>query len=215
MPAVSKFMFDTAFDADVTGAKPAGSTSSGKVLMTKDEFEAAKAKAFAEGQQAGEAKAAAEVTALAAQATKVLAAQSATLVAQAENHHQERMRDAVEVAVSAVQRLLPGLLQREGTGEIEALFRSCITRLHDEPRIVVRINDSLLDHMRDRLENLAAAGGFGGRLVLLADASLALGDARIEWADGGVERSPDAVQAEIAAVIDRYLNKTDDHPGRH
>ena len=81
------------------------------------------------------------------------------------------------------------------------LFRS------DEPRIVVRVNDSLLDTLRERLDGIAAGAGFAGRLVLLADPALSPGDARIEGADGGVERTPGAVQAEISAAVDRYLAK--------
>ena len=124
-----------------------------------------------------------------------------------ESDHQSRQRDAVAVAVSALRRLMPALAGREAANEISTLFRDCVARLHDEPRIVVRVNDSLLDTLRERLDGIAAGAGFAGRLVLLADPALSPGDARIEWADGGVERTPGAVQAEISAAVDRYLAK--------
>ena len=55
--------------------------------------------------------------------------------------------------------------------------------------------------------SVQVGAGFAGRLVLRADPALSPGDARIEWADGGVERTPGAVQAEISAAVDRYLAK--------
>lgn len=207
MATITKFLFDTAFDTDIAAPRPAGAPAqSGRVLMTRDEFEAAKTKAYAEGRQAGEAKAAAETAALLAAATQSLATNAGKLLSECSRNHDERTRDAVAIALSAVRRLMPGLIARDGTGEIESLMRECLERLQEEPRVVVRVHDDLLDALRERLDRIAALGGFAGRLVLLADPSLGPQDARIEWADGGVERSPAATQAEITAAIDRFLN---------
>jgi len=48
-------------------------------------------------------------------------------------------------------------------------------------------------------------GGFEGRLVVLAEPDIALGDCRIEWADGGVKRDSAATQAAIADAVARYI----------
>lgn len=207
MAAVSKFLFDTAFDADIAAPRAAGAPAAGgRFLITREEFDAAKAKAQAEGLQAGYAKAQAEATAQLAGATAALGSAATKLLAESGRRYDANARDAVAIGLAVVRQLLPGLVARDGTGEIEALLRDCLSRLNEEPRVVVRVNDALIDHLRDRLERIGASSGFPGRLVMLADPALAPGDARIEWADGGVERTPAATQAEIVAAIDRFLN---------
>ena len=58
----------------------------------------------------------------------------------------------------------------------------------------MRVNDTLYDAAREKLEEIARQTGFEGRLVMLAEPDIAEGDCRIEWADGGVTRDRDAAQ---------------------
>jgi flagellar assembly protein FliH len=75
---------------------------------------------------------------------------------------------------------------REPLGEIGALVSDCFSHLVSTPHLVVRINDSLYEAARERIERLAKQSGFAGRLVILAEPDIATGDCKIEWADGGV-----------------------------
>ena len=56
-----------------------------------------------------------------------------------------------------------------------------------------------------RLEEIARLRGFEGRLVVLAEPDIALGDCRIEWADGGLARDRAATEAAIAEAVERYV----------
>ena len=47
--------------------------------------------------------------------------------------------------------------------------------------------------------------GFEGRLSVQPDASVARGDCRIEWADGGVNRDTATTLAAIEDVVGRYI----------
>ncbi len=76
--------------------------------------------------------------------------------------------------------------------------------MHAEPRVVVRLHDSLLDPLRERLEPVTAAAGYDGRIVLLADPGLAVGDCRVEWADGGIERDSERLWREVEAALARH-----------
>ena len=46
---------------------------------------------------------------------------------------------------------------------------------------------------------------FEGRLVVLAEPDIALGDCRIEWADGGINRDSAAADAAIGAAVAGYI----------
>jgi flagellar assembly protein FliH len=70
---------------------------------------------------------------------------------------------------------------------------------------VVRINDSLYETARERVERLATQSGFQGRLVILAEPEIETGDCRIEWADGGVVLERAAIEAKISELVGRYM----------
>ena len=97
--------------------------------------------------------------------------------------------EAVEVAVAVARKLAPALIAREPFAEISALASDCFRELVAAPHIVVRVNDALYADARGKARrHRARAHGFEGRLVVLAEPDIAVGDCRIEWADGGINR---------------------------
>jgi flagellar assembly protein FliH len=113
--------------------------------------------------------------------------------------------EAVDVAIAVARKLCAELVAREPLGEIMALVSDCFSHLVSTPYLVVRINDSLYDAARSQIERLAAQAGFEGRLVILAEPTIATGDCRIEWADGGVVLDRAAIEAKISELVGRYM----------
>ncbi len=70
---------------------------------------------------------------------------------------------------------------------------------------MVRINDSLYEAARERIERLTKQSGFTGRLVILAEPEIETGDCKIEWADGGVVLERAAIEAKINELVGRYI----------
>ena len=114
--------------------------------------------------------------------------------------------EAVEVAVAVASKLAPALVACEPLAEISALASSCFRELIASPHIAVRVNDELHSAIREKLQAIAGARGFEGRLVVLAEAEIAPGDCRIEWADGGVNRDSVAAAAAIGEAVARYIS---------
>lgn len=204
MPSISKFLFDTSFDGP--GGKAAPPPKPVKRNYTAAELEAEKGKAFAEGHNSGVAEAANEAAARTAAATQAIANRFGELFTQLDRHHAESTQTAVSAAVAMTRKLLPALSRSAAGAEIEALIRDCLGRLHNEPKIVVRLHDSMVDSFRERLETMASDSGFSGRVVVVAEPRVAPADARIEWADGGVERNTEHVWQEIEAIIERFVS---------
>jgi len=113
--------------------------------------------------------------------------------------------EAVEVAVAVARKLAPALIAREPFAEIAALASECFRELVAAPHIAVRVNDALYAPAREKLEDIARAKSFPGRLVVMAEPDIALGDCRIEWADGGITRDSAAVDAAIGAAVASYV----------
>jgi flagellar assembly protein FliH len=113
--------------------------------------------------------------------------------------------ESIEVAVAVAKKLAPELIAAEPLGEIGALAASCFHQLIAAPHVVVRVAEQIYDSAHARLEQVARLHGFAGRLVVLAEPGMALGDCRIEWADGGVARERAAAEAAIDEAVGRYV----------
>jgi flagellar assembly protein FliH len=120
--------------------------------------------------------------------------------------------EAVEVAVAVARKLAPALIAREPFAEIAALASHCFRELIASPHIVVRVNDALYAAAREKLDDIVRARSFEGRLVVLAEPDITLGDCRIEWADGGINRDSAAADAAIGEAVARYIGA---HDGAH
>lgn len=213
MAAISKFLFDTDFDAggDPLAARPAQRADTRR--YTGAEIEATKSAAHAEGVATGRALADQEIGRKVADVLAVVAARLDGIMVEARADHETQTREALTAAVEIVRRLLPALGKREAMREVEALIADCLARLHDEPRLVVRVADDLLDEVRQRVDQLSGAAGFAGRVILLADNTLKPGDARVEWADGGADRDTSALWRDIEGAIQRFVEDGSGTPG--
>ena len=201
MPSISKFLFDT----DLGKAKGAPAPKPIRRNFTAAEVEAEKAKAFAEGHAKGVADSAQDATARAAAAFQSIQTQLGDVIKQVDAQHAAMDKAAIAAAIAMTRKLLPALARREAMGEIEALVTECLGRMHDAPKIVVRLNDMHVESFRQRIDAIATATGFSGRVAVVADPALAPEDARVEWADGGVERNSAQIWKDIEAAIQRYV----------
>ncbi|MFQ6018252.1 MAG: hypothetical protein ACE5KF_08645 [Kiloniellaceae bacterium] len=176
------------------------------------DLEQARQEGFAAGKQAGACEARQTSEHLAAQSLAAIA-ERLTGLSQAQAEVIERQgREAIEAAITLVRKLFPKLTQERGVAEVEALIETCLGRLRDEPRVVIRVADSLLDGLQQRISRLAAQAGFDGKIVLLSQDGLQAGDVRVEWADGGAERDRERQWREIDDVIERTIGQTRPRP---
>jgi len=203
MPSISKFLFDTEFDK-----KAAPVVKPVRRNFTAAELEAEKAKAFAEGHAAGVAEAQKEVAARTAAAFNAIAQHCARLVQQIDAQRATATKAGIDAAVAIARKLLPAVARREGLAEIEGLVTECLARMHDAPKIIVRLNEMHVEGFRQRIDAVATATGFSGRVAVVADPALGQDDARVEWSDGGVERNTAQIWQEIDAAIQRYIATT-------
>jgi flagellar assembly protein FliH len=200
MAAPAKFLFDMDFGApDKAREKPATAVEIAQKVAS------AEARAYRDGYEAGQREAKAESdrrTALALEEIGITIKGIATRFSGIETRMET---EAVDVAVAVARKLCNELMSGEPLAEITALVSDCFSHLVSTPHLVVRINDSLYEAARDKIERQAAQSGFEGRLVILAEPEIATGDCRIEWADGGVVLERAAIEAKINELVGRYI----------
>jgi flagellar assembly protein FliH len=166
---------------------------------------AAEARAYRDGFDAGQREAKAESDRRAALALEQIGVAIKGIAARFSGIETRMETEAVDVAVAVARKLCGALIANEPLGEITGLVGECFSHLVATPHLVVRINDSLYEPARERIERLAKQSGFEGRLVILAEPEIASGDCRIEWADGGVVLERAAIEAKINELVGRYV----------
>lgn len=191
MAEAKKFLFDNSFDEP---------SSRGDAAV-----EQARLEAYEEGRAAGRAEAEAASERMAADAMQAVATKLGEIEATREELEGVLSAHAVQAAVAMMRKIVPGLVGRSGVEEVEALMRECMEGLLDEPRVVVRVAESVLDPLQERVARVKADAGYTGEVVLLSDQAMSPSDCRVEWANGGAERAGEAIWKDIEANVSRWL----------
>ncbi len=70
---------------------------------------------------------------------------------------------------------------------------------------MIRAAEPVVQQLDAKIDQLVAQSGFGGKVALVPDETMALTDCRINWADGSAERRQTALEQEVDQAVERYL----------
>jgi flagellar assembly protein FliH len=190
------------FDIDFGAPKPANTVS-----LAEHEAKVAEAetRGYRKGFAAGQQEASGESARRLAIAMESVAHSLSILTRGLSGVELRVEAEAVEVAVATGRKLAEALIAREPFAEVEELAKSCFRELVNTPHVVVRVNDALYSDAQTKLAGIARETGFDGRLLVLAEPDIAVGDCRIEWADGGMTRDRAAADAMIGETVHRFV----------
>lgn len=190
------FLFETDF------RRPKASASD---LRAAEDAARAVAEAHARGLREGRAQALAEAQAQTearlADAMTRLSLATAGLINQTDARDAEREAQAIDIAVLLARKVAGEALGIQPLAAIGEAARAALQHLRGVPHLVVRVHDGLVDDTEALMKRLARERGYEGRLVVLGDPDLAPGDARIEWADGGIVRERARIEATVLDVL--------------
>ena len=193
-PRATKYTFDTVFGE--TAPSPLSSASRARSSYSADEVERIRMDTFA----AGKADAEAHASTLNAAAMTNIGASLARL------HEIETVMraESVDLALAVARKLAEAALNAFPLREIEEVVVDCLHKLHNEPRLVVRVPAEMTDALQAEVHGLADRHGFAGRIVVLPEPGLRGADCRVEWAGGGLERDLGANLAAIDEAVARW-----------
>jgi len=203
MQQAKKFLFKSNFDDTPSNN---GSIRSPQ-MFTEEDLATARKQGFEEGTVAGRRETEAEAANLTAITLQEIGKGILDLGAAQSQTSESNARDAVELAKAVTRKVLPEISKHGALIEIEAMVCKCLTDHFDEPRIVIRVHDDILDGLRTCLNTTAANAGFAGKFVLLAEERLRTTDCRVEWADGGAERDEAHLWQEIEEATQRFISQ--------
>ncbi|MCC7015718.1 MAG: hypothetical protein IT564_00745 [Rhodospirillales bacterium] len=218
MAALRKFMFDRVFDvpsphepepAGAEMATPAPEAAPAAPppppAFSEEDLAAARDEAYAQGREAG-----------LKEMSESLERETRDALSATENALRELMwsqsaietrsvEDAVRIALTAIRRLFPALARHDPLAEIESLVAQAMALVQGEAILNIYVNDHSLEPVSTRIRPLAAAAGFQDRIKMHPLASLAPGDVRVEWGNGGIGRDAAAIKKAVEDTIGRAL----------
>jgi flagellar assembly protein FliH len=203
MAARAKFLFDEDFGVP---KRPDGLAEPTVALaQLREEAQRAEEAGFLRGVAEGRRQAEADEAARLASSLQRLALAFAQSAEHLTGTAARSEAEAAKLAVAVARKLAGALVAARPLVEIEALARSVIAELRSAPHAVVRVHDSLVDAVKARLDSIAAECGFSGALVVLGEPDIAIGDARLDWADGGAGRDRNELERSIDEAVERFL----------
>jgi flagellar assembly protein FliH len=207
MSLAEKFLFDISFDAPGGGeVRQRGPVTPAEVAITRADLNAAVAQARAEGHAAGLAEATAQREQRVAETLAAIGQQLVALFAARDDARRDSERTTLELTRTITGKLFPALVRQGGLTEIESMVAQSVREAIAEPRLVLRVADTIFEAAQQRMAPLATELGFPGKLIILVDDQLGQSDCRVEWADGGAERDTARTWREIEAALDRALS---------
>lgn len=174
-------------------------------IFVETDLVAADAKGFARGREEGLEAAQNSIENTLTQNLAIISEQLTAMSARHTEAWDACQRHALALAVSITRKLAPDLANDSAPTVIEQRIADALPRLLNEPRVVIRVPDQILDALQTRIDEIAAAAGFAGQCILLSDNGLTGPDCHIEWADGGVEFDSRRLWQEIDAEVEAYL----------
>jgi flagellar assembly protein FliH len=221
MAKLQKYLFDQDFGAPVTrvvaevmtedeidelAAEPEEEPPP-PPTFTEEELALVRLQATEAGRQSGIQEAEAATERLVAQAVDAIAVHLRGLSADQKAANDERLREAIAVAIAVVRKLQPEMSRDHALDEIAGVIQECLTHIEKDVRVTIRVSPVHMESIRHYANQASDATGFEGKLIYAADPRLAPGDCRVEWGDGGAERDQARLWNEIDTVIARALGE--------
>jgi flagellar assembly protein FliH len=198
-----KFTFDTEFLGAEDRPAPTARARQ-KQTLTTEELDRMQADARSQGENNSQARTSEALE-------RSISALTISVRAALDQSHAEieNLRDeAARVALAMAKRIAPAALAALPDGDVEIALRQAMHQAIGEPRITLRAGPAVTEILEPRLTDIAHEEGYEGRVLIVADPAMKTGDCRIEWRGGGAERSEQAIEDALTALIAHRFSAT-------
>ena len=123
-----------------------------------------------------------------------------------EQNTQTAFSTAIEFALAVCKKAVPALCETNAIEEIRSLFEKNLHFLKDEPKISLRLNPFLADKIKPMLADLIKKEAYSGKITVVRDDAMPVGDCRVEWKNGGLEKNLQDVLNHTEELVNLYTH---------
>jgi flagellar assembly protein FliH len=192
-----RFTFDTVFD-DRGGVSAPPRV---KKNFTLEELEAAKAEAYAAGEQSAVAQAEREAAAALGQVGQAIHSAFSTLAAVAHEHRE----GSAMLALACGRAIADAALDQFPEAPTQAALVALAREVEAQPKLTVRVAAHLVERTQAALETTAHAIGFPGQILARADAHLPAAAFVLDWGDGRAAFDPTDAAARVTQALEAAI----------
>ena len=175
---------------------------------SEEQLALARRQAYERGKKEGIAETLAGIQQKTENALEKILLQIETVFGAQKAFNESTEREAAALTLTVIRKLFPTLNGRHGVDEVVAVASDVLASLLREPQIVVVVQESVADSVRQRLTDFLAMRGFQGEFVVRGESGLGIGDCRVEWMGGNAARDTGTLFAEIEAAVARHTGAT-------
>jgi flagellar assembly protein FliH len=208
-------MFDYSFDDGADEARQAKQEAELRAAQqaeenapptfSEDEMDAARKESHALGRQEGMSDAMASIEQQMSRTLDVVLTRIPTVFEQHQSWVREMEADSLRLAATIMRKLAPELTRDAVLPEVEHVIHEAFQFLTEQPKVMIRVADTLEAPLADKVNLMASRVGYEGQVVLVGDPELAEDDCRISWQAGAVERSLGETWKQIDEIIHRAV----------
>lgn len=123
---------------------------------------------------------------------------------QSQNDSQTAFTTAVDFAMAVCKKVVPTLSAKNAIEEIQGLLEKNFHFLKEEPKITLRLNSFSADKIKPVLADLVKKESYAGKIAVIRDNTLPLGDCLVEWKNGGLQRNTQDILNQTEELIKLY-----------
>ena len=199
-----RFLFDEDFGGN---ASPAGNRAGAREIPLSPEALAILEARFEEGRALGLAEANASMEAQAANSLAMIS-ETMRIVSLSLDRELARMEaDSIHMAATLARLYADVLIERDPAPVIAEAIRKCSEMANHKPMLTVTIGANAPPNVHATIMEAAAEVGFAGLVSVREDPTLAQGDVRITWPEGGYLRERTRIDAIVRTMLEIEIPK--------
>lgn len=111
-------------------------------------------------------------------------------------------QQSMDVVMAVVRKLVPTLEAENALDIVNKFISENFNNFKNESKLSFYIHPDIISYVQKTIAALAKSHDFEGKIALHKDSSLAVGDCRVEWENGGVERNGAEMLNKVAEIVE-------------
>ena len=118
---------------------------------------------------------------------------------------------ALRMVYAVIETVLPDHAKEYVYDSVEGLVKDVLPLVYDEPTLVVRAHEIIVEGLQAKLAEVCAQSNFNGTFKVVSDYEFQPGDCRVEWEGGGADRNEARLWQDIRTIIAENIGQVNVH----